>query len=219
MKASRSTTRWGSFLPLLAAMLGELILAPVFGALPGGLPIGRGFSVLVVLAALLVTGFGPIAIALLAATFLAQAMEVLVGGAAFGMLAALFRLLFLARVILLVVRHVLTQRDVTSDTVAGAACAYLLIGVLWGDLYFLIELLGPGSFAVQESWRIGPARDLRAALTVFSMLNLATLGTDAIEPTTPAMGALCAAEALMGQLFMAVLIGRLVGLHASRQNG
>jgi hypothetical protein len=51
------------------------------------------------------------------------------------------------------------------------------------------------------------------------MLNLATLGTDAIEPTIPAMGAPCAAEALMGQLFMAVLIGRLVGLRASRQSG
>jgi hypothetical protein len=33
------------------------------------------------------------------------------------------------------------------------------------------------------------------------------------------MGALCAAEALVGQLYMAVMIGRLVGLHASRQTG
>ncbi len=194
-------------------MLGELALAPVLSTLPDGLVITRGLGSLVILAALLVSGFGPLAVALFLATIAADVAGLLAGQDGFHALAAAIRALFLARVVFLVARHVLAERAVTLDTLAGAACVYLLLGVLWADLYYLLELRQPGSFAVADSWQTGSRHDLRPAFNVFSMLTLSTVGSAAITPATPASGALCAAESLFGQLYLAVMIARLVGLH------
>ena len=63
----------------------------------------------------------------------------------------------------------------------------------------------------------GPGRDLRAALMYFSFSTLTTLGYGDIHPTDPAAGGLCAAEALIGQLYVAIMIARMVGLHTSQR--
>lgn len=219
MPALPLTIRRGSFLLLLLAMLAELALAPVLGMLPDGLPVARALTVLVLVAALLVAGLARLDVALFLATVAAELLALLSGAAPLHVLAATLRLAFLCRVLALLIQGVLTQRSVTFDTVAGAACAYVMLGVVWGALYLIVELLQPGAFQVAEAWKVGPARDLRAALNVFSMLNLATLGSDAVRPATPAMGALCAAEAIVGQLYLAVMIARMVGLHTAQRAG
>src|SRR5262249_27363687 len=115
---------------------------------------------------------------------------------------------------------------VTFDTVAGAACAYFLLGLVWGDLFLLVDRWRPGSFAIPTGWMVGPGRDLRSALMYFSFSTLTTLGYGDIHPTDPApagpgadpaAGGLCAAEALIGQLYVAIMIARMVGLHTSQR--
>src|SRR5437879_4030357 len=49
--------------------------------------------------------------------------------------------------ILVVVLHtVLMSVEVSMDTLYGAIAAYLLIGVVWGMAYDLLEIASPGSF-------------------------------------------------------------------------
>jgi len=97
-----------------------------------------------------------------------------------------FRLVFLCYVLWLVVRRVLRDRTITLDTIAGAACAYFLLGMIWADLFFVLERLRPGSFKVPATWTIGSDRDLRAALAYFSFATLTTLGYGDIHPNDPA---------------------------------
>jgi hypothetical protein len=126
------------------------------------------------------------------------------------------RLTFLLYVVGLVVRRVLTDRAVTLDTVAGAACAYMLLGLVWGELFLLLEIWRPGSFHLPPTWTQDSMRGLRSTLMYFSFATLTTVGYGEIHPNEPAAGSLCAAEGLIGQLYLAIMIARLVGLHTSR---
>ena len=53
----------------------------------------------------------------------------------------------------------------------------------------------------------------------FSYITLTTLGYGDILPQTQGATALCQAEAIIGQFFIAVLVARLVGIEASQQLG
>jgi hypothetical protein len=128
--------------------------------------------------------------------------------------------------LLLVVGTILTKifrsRDVTRSTLAGAICAYLLIGAVWADIYSLVETAMPGSFSsigAESTASVGAksARNLAASFFYFSFVTLSTLGYGDITPLTRPARNLSALEAIVGQLFLAVLVARLVGqLAASR---
>ena len=89
---------------------------------------------------------------------------------------------------------------------------------MWGNLYLLLELIRPGSFQIPAAWRIGAIWDPAAALVYFSFITLTTVGYGDIVPMWPGAGGLAAAEAIVGQLYLAITIARLVGLHASRRS-
>jgi len=55
-------------------------------------------------------------------------------------------------------------------------------------------------------------------LMYFSFATLTTVGYGDIHPNNPATGSLCAAEALIGQLYLAIMIARLVGLYAAQRS-
>jgi len=65
---------------------------------------------------------------------------------------------------------------------------------------------------------VGPGGDLRSALMYFSFATLTTLGYGDIHPTDAAAGSLCAAEAFIGQLYLAIMIARMVGLYTSQRH-
>src|SRR5262249_47397623 len=130
------------------------------------------------------------------------------------------RLVFLCYVMLVLVRHVMRHRVITLDTVAGAACAYMLIGLVLGELFTLGQRRPPrpGSFVIPSSWVTGPGSDLRAALMYFSFATLTTVGYGDVHPSIPAAGVLCVGEALIGQLYLAIMIARMVGLHTAQRS-
>jgi hypothetical protein len=45
------------------------------------------------------------------------------------------------------------------------------------------------------------------------------VGYGVIHPKDPAAGGLCAAEGVIGQLYLAIMIARMVSIHASRRTG
>jgi len=124
------------------------------------------------------------------------------------------RFIFLMVVCVAILARVVRDRVVTLETIAGAASAYLLFGVAWACLFGVVEHLVPGSFVIPAAW--GPTGETVfesiAPLIYFSLITLTTVGYGDILVTSPLAANLAAAEAIMGQLYLAVLVARLVGL-------
>ena len=117
-----------------------------------------------------------------------------------------------------VLAAVVKRDEVTGDKICGAISGYLLMGMSWAFLYGLIEVLRPGSF-LEAGQLIAPDR---AAIHQFALMNsmlyysLATLTTTTygdILPKTTSARALSNLEGVAGQMYVAVLIARLVALH------
>src|SRR5262245_15769148 len=129
--------------------------------------------------------------------------------------------LFLGFTAVVVLRQTLGGATVTADTIAGAICFYLLLGVIWALIYALIELAHPGSF-LDGGRPVGTAtggrRSLVPELLYLSLVTLSTLGYGYILPVTPPARMLAALEGIIGPLYLAVLIARLVGLAASQHH-
>lgn len=96
---------------------------------------------------------------------------------------------------------------VTRDTLFGALAVYLLIGVTSTVLYELIEVLAPGSFTNIHG--LSQAQ-LFAELNYFSLVTLTTLGYGDIAPVAPIARTLAATEAIVGQFFVAAVVGLLI---------
>ncbi len=129
-----------------------------------------------------------------------------------------FGFLFLAFTAGAILLNVLRPTRVTGDIVNGAVCVYMLVGLAWAFLFSLLEVLQPGSFNLPElsADPLGPASLEVRRLSVFmyySLVTLTTLGYGDITPVTPLARNLAAFEAVMGQLYIAILVARLVGLH------
>jgi len=125
--------------------------------------------------------------------------------------------LFFALITVVVLRHILSAREVTTDIILGAMCAYLLLGMVWAMVFSLIEILVPGSFlhggqAVTEGFQ-GSRLQVISSFIYYSFVTLTTLGYGDITPRSSPAAALSSLEAVIGQLYIAVLIARLVGMH------
>jgi ion channel len=124
-------------------------------------------------------------------------------------------ILFLILVICAILSNVFRSREITTETLAGAICAYLLIGALWADTFSVLETVRPGSFssvavASDTISSVDSARIHAARFSYFSFVTLSTLGYGDITPLTRPARNLAALEAIFGQLYLAVLIARLV---------
>jgi hypothetical protein len=109
-------------------------------------------------------------------------------------------------------RYVFDREVMTGDRLSGAAAAYLMIGVLWGFVYTLIDRTFPGSFTMRGT--IGPLNPMD--LLYFSFTALSTTGLGDIAPITPQARSACTVEMIIGPLFVAILIARLVGVYPPR---
>lgn len=108
---------------------------------------------------------------------------------------------------LVLLAQVFRSGAVTSYRVQGAIAVYLLFGVGWAHAYHITELLHPGSFNSTTG-------DLNSVVgwAYYSYITLSTVGYGDITPVRPVARALSMGEALTGQLYLAVLIARLVAM-------
>ncbi|MHC1730319.1 MAG: potassium channel family protein [Syntrophobacteraceae bacterium] len=106
---------------------------------------------------------------------------------------------------LLMARQFLASVRASAHRIAGAVAIYLLLGLIWTRMYQLVELVSPGSFRIHEGETLNAG-----SLAYFSFVTLATLGYGDIVPTHIVARDLAVLEAIMGQLYMVILISRLV---------
>jgi hypothetical protein len=123
---------------------------------------------------------------------------------------------FLAYIAYRLLSHVLKSNQVTSETIFAALCAYLLVGMIWSYFHFGLEFLQPGSYqGLSASVNYSGGRG--TSFLYFSFVTLTTLGYGDVTPVSSAARSFSYVEALMGQLYLAVLIARLVGMHIAHQ--
>ena len=121
---------------------------------------------------------------------------------------------FLVFVTSVLVWSILSNPSVTGDTLAGAVAAYLLIGITFGVAYMIIHGLIPGSF--RDS--IEPGRQFTPAdFTFFSFVTLTTVGYGDIVPWASHARSLAIIESVIGIMYPALLISRLVGMRISKR--
>ncbi len=206
--------RWFSFASLLATLLGLILAAGFAGSRPGALLVSLLFS-LVLLAGVFSLyrqrGWRVVALTLFGPALAAWWGALVRPGEGLEVLASLCAALFLGAVAAALLVFILRQGEATRDLVYGGICVYLLLGLLWAQLYALAETLAPGSLQMPPLDHPGHSA-LVGQLTYFSFITLTTLGYGDITPASPAVRSLVVVETLVGQMFIAVFIARLVGM-------
>jgi hypothetical protein len=104
-------------------------------------------------------------------------------------------------------RFAMTAESVDTEHLYAALSAYMLVGVFFGLFYWVLEQIEPGTFTAGGDFS-------RASALYFSFVTLATLGYGDIVPRTDVARGLAIVEGVGGQLFLAVMVARLVSLYA-----
>ncbi len=117
--------------------------------------------------------------------------------------------LFMVFTIGVLLSRVFKPGRITYHRIAGAISAYLLVGMLWAEIYGLIEFAIPGSFHVGGS-PITDHAEFSGVLLYYSFVTLTTLGYGDVTPTNILSRQISVLEAVVGVLFLATLISRLI---------
>jgi hypothetical protein len=99
---------------------------------------------------------------------------------------------------------------ITLHRVRGAIAGYLSIGITWGYAYYVVSLLSPG--AVRFNSPLQPYEIPVARYIYFSFMTLTTVGYGDVVPLHPLSRTIAVSEALIGQLYPAVLIAGVLGM-------
>jgi hypothetical protein len=123
-------------------------------------------------------------------------------------LSVLCRISFNVYVISLILISLFRAKKVTSNTIYGAVSVYLLIGTMFSIIYKFMETLRPGSFFIGETGSLD--------FVFFSYTTLTTLGYGDITPVSSYARTATSLEAIIGVLYIAILISRFVGIYIAQ---
>jgi Ion channel len=118
---------------------------------------------------------------------------------------------FLIQLLFMILIHIEKENEVTIDLIMAAACAYVLLGMSWAYAYYLLEIFHPHSFNTS----VNTANDIWT-FYYYSFVTLTSTGYGDILAITKSARGLSILEVISGQLYLAIMISRLVGLHASQ---
>jgi len=128
-------------------------------------------------------------------------------------------LLFLSFVTWTQAQSLLRQRRITSETLSMAISVYLLLAITWGMLFIAIFEFNPGafSFGASRDGAEGPSSGARffPVLLYFSLTTIATVGYGDVLPVSMGARYAAVAEGIAGQLYLAILVARLVSMQVS----
>ncbi len=94
----------------------------------------------------------------------------------------------------------------------GSLCIYLLLGILWAVYYALLAMVDPEAF----HYAVPAGPDLPAShFLYYSFVTLTTMGYGDVVPISPMVRTAAYLEAVIGQVYLTVLVASLVGRHVS----
>jgi len=126
-------------------------------------------------------------------------------------------LLLLLIVIIVILRNIISTDEIQVDTIFGGIATYLLIGVAWALVYYITDTLIPQAFIINAEFPVQSmvltGKSDFGFYNYFSMVTMTSLGYGDIIPAHPVTRALATYQVVVGQMFIAILVARLVGLH------
>lgn len=114
---------------------------------------------------------------------------------------------------------VVTDRNVSLETIAGAIGVYLLLGIFFAYVHQIILFAAPGAYRLPVDLVSATGARSEQTFLYYSFTTLTTLGYGEIHPVHPLAQLASNAEAVIGQLYIAVLVARLVTIYGGRGGG
>ena len=128
----------------------------------------------------------------------------------------IFSFAFDVFIIVVIFRRVFAREEPTAETLFGAVCIYLIIGFSFARLYAILSIIQPHSFYLD------PAIYPRGVPEVFDFIfysfgSMTTAGAAGIAAASPQVRSLSMLESILGVLYLAVMISRLMGAYRPKR--
>ena len=123
-----------------------------------------------------------------------------------------FGIAFIAFLVVVILSFIFSEHEVTINVIYASIVVYLLVAIMWAFIYSVLESINPGSFATGE----GQIEVGRRLYIYYSFVTITTLGYGDMTPITDLANTFSFLEAVTGQLYIAILIARLVGTHIAQ---
>jgi len=138
-------------------------------------------------------------------------LELLYGGKLLALIDSISFGLFCGLFLSAIFTEVLSTRRITQDTIYGAICIYLLIGITYATAYGIIEIITPGAFIHTGN----PPQAMHGFnLLYFSFITLTTVGFGDIVAVSSQAKSIVILESISGIFYLAILVARLVGMRS-----
>ena len=125
----------------------------------------------------------------------------------------LCEVVFLFGAATLIIRSLFNSSSLAFDSILGAVCGYLFLGLAWAMVYLMIERDSPGSFQFSPALAgADQSRMLPHLLTYYSFVTLTTVGFGDITPISPLTRTFTWIEAISGQFYLAVIVAGIVSM-------
>jgi hypothetical protein len=121
-------------------------------------------------------------------------------------------IIFMIYIIYNALHFFVNSKKIDFNIVIASIVVYLLIALVWAEAYNLIEMASPGSFKFAVMISEAGAEHF----TYFSFITITTLGYGDIIPATNLARAVSMLEAFVGQVYLVVLVARLVGMQIAQ---
>jgi len=204
----------------LTVLLGMLfmqifVLYPFETSAVGKMVVHISFSLILISGAMTVVGtpiWGRVILVFVILSLISRSVSGIYPSVLLDSLNALMAAIYFALLIIVILLQVFREGPINAHRIAGAVSVYLLIGMAWGSMYLFVDLQLPGSFSLAQIHTHTGVHSLAVKLYYFSFITLTSVGYGDIYPVHPAAQSLTMLEALVGQLFPAILLARLVSM-------
>ena len=110
-------------------------------------------------------------------------------------------------------REIFKTKIIDSHIISSAISIYVLVGIFWYLLFMFLLMIDPDSFYIRK---FNPEM-VSIDMIYFSFTTLTTLGYGDITPVSYTAKMWSITEAMMGVMFLAVMISRVVSLFGSKK--
>ncbi|UZE97660.1 ion channel [Alkalimarinus alittae] len=114
-------------------------------------------------------------------------------------------------------RFLAQSKNVSINVIYAAVCLYFFIAIIWSFIYIATYNTLENAFSFSDALpsNLNPHDDSISVFSYFSFVTMTTLGYGDITPIHPIARAWVSAQTVLGQLYLAIVMARFVGLYIS----
>lgn len=128
------------------------------------------------------------------------------------------QVIFISYIMRILYQRLLSVRTVNEEVIYASIVLYLLFGICLTLVYFAIVVMEPSAFGgkiVLDASDAHSTSKVLQELIYFSLVTQTTLGYGDLSPTLGSARIIASFQAILGQLYLAVVVARLVGIAIS----